>query len=192
MEQSRYPGSTSLHNIFERYIILSILQKINDAYAAMGQSGITVGVISFYGSQVGDLRKAVKDMRNQGKLKSLKVDVNTVDRFQGKEKQVIITSLVCNTRQGNASHHVAAFERINVAFSRAQNLLIIVGAKDLYGRLVVPIPDMETGEEKKAHIYQNIIDDIARNGAFVPGDTLIAADDAQKIRDEYDKEAKER
>lgn len=77
------------------------------------------------------------------------MDVNTVDRFQGKEKQVIITSLVCNTRQGNASHHVAAFERINVAFSRAQNLLIIVGAKDLYGRLVVPIPDMETGEEKR-------------------------------------------
>ena len=129
MEQSRYPGSTSLHNIFERHIILSMLSKINDAYAAMGQSGITVGVISFYGSQVGDLRKAVKDMRNRGKFKALKVDVNTVDRFQGKEKQIIITSLVCNTKHGNASRHVAAFERINVAFSRAQNLLIIVGAR---------------------------------------------------------------
>ena len=92
MEQSRYPGSTSLHNIFERYIILSMLSKINDAYATMGQSGITVGVISFYGSQVGDLRKAVKDMRSHGKLKALKVDVNTVDRFQGKEKQIIYTA----------------------------------------------------------------------------------------------------
>ena len=87
MEQSRYPGSTSLHNIFERHIILSMLSKINDAYVAMGKSGVTVGVISFYGSQVGDLRKAVKDMRSRGKLKALKVDVNTVDRFQGKEKQ---------------------------------------------------------------------------------------------------------
>ena len=192
MEQSRYPGSTSLHNIFERYIILSMLAKINDAYAAMGQSGITVGVISFYGSQVGDLRKAVNDMRNRGKLKALKVDVNTVDRFQGKEKQIIITSLVCNTKHGNASRHVAAFERINVAFSRAQNLLIIVGAKELYDNLAVPIPNMDTGEIRSARIYQNIIDDIHRNGAFIAGDTLIANDDVPKIMEEYDKEAKER
>lgn len=192
MEQSRYPGSTSLHNIFERYIILSVLAKINDAYVAMGQSGITVGVISFYGSQVGDLRKAVKDMRNRGKLKALKVDVNTVDRFQGKEKQIIITSLVCNTKHGNASRHVAAFERINVAFSRAQNLLIIVGAKELYGGLAVPIPNMDTGEIRKPRIYQGIIDDINRKAAFIQGETLIAADDVPRIMEEYVKEAKER
>ena len=192
MEQSRYPGSTSLHNIFERYIILSMLSKINDAYATMGQSGITVGVISFYGSQVGNLRKAVKDMRSHGKLKALKVDVNTVDRFQGKEKQIIITSLVCNTKHGNASRHVAAFERINVAFSRAQNLLIIVGASELYGRLAVPIPNMDTGEIRSARIYQNIIDDIAGNGAWIAGETLINPNDVPKIMEEYDKEAKER
>ena len=192
MEQSRYPGSTSLHNIFERHIILSILSKINDAYAAMGQSGITVGVISFYGSQVGDLRKTVKDMRNRGKLKALKVDVNTVDRFQGKEKQIIITSLVCNTKHGNASRHVAAFERINVAFSRARNLLIVVGARELYGGLVVPIPNMDTGEIRSARIYQGIVDDIARNGALIAGETLIAPDDVPKVMEEYDKEAKER
>lgn len=194
MEQSRYPGSTSLYNIFERYIIVSILSKINDAYAKMGQSGITVGVISFYGSQVGDLKKAVKEMRNRGKLKALDVDVNTVDRFQGKEKQIIITSLVCNTRKGNASQHVASFERINVAFSRAQNLLIIVGAKDLYKGLSVSIPDMDTGEIKSARIYQNIIDDIAQNGALIAGETLIAENDVANIRAEYresHKEAKE-
>ena len=191
MEQSRYPGSTSLHNVYEKHIILSILEKINAAYEAKGESGVTVGVISFYGSQVNDLRKAVKTMRNQGKLKSLKVDVNTVDRFQGKEKQIIITSLVCNTKKGNASRHVAAFERINVAFSRAQNLLIIVGAKDLYGKLPVTIPAMDTGEPKTIRIYQGIIDECARKGAFVFGDILISDDVAAEIKKEYAKEAKE-
>ena len=190
MEQSRYPGSTSLHNIYEKYIILSVLEKINAAYEAKGESGVTVGVISFYGSQVGDLRKAVKTLRNQGKLKALKVDVNTVDRFQGKEKQIIITSLVCNTKEKNASRHVAAFERINVAFSRAQNLLIIVGAKDLYAGLPVTIPAMDTGEPKTARIYQGIIDDFARKGAYVPGEILISDDDVAKIQKEYAKEVK--
>ena len=189
MEQSQYPNSTSLYNVFERYIILSILQKINRAYSDMGQSGVTVGVISFYGSQVGDLQNAVKILRRSGKLNALRVDVNTVDRFQGKEKQIIITSLVCNTKRGNASKHVAAFERINVAFSRAQNLLIIVGAKSLYGRLNIPIPNMDTGEIRSAHIYQNIIDDIERNGGRIAGELLINADDAKKIREEYDKGA---
>ena len=189
MEQRQYPGSTSLYNVFERYIILAILQKLNVAYSDMGRTGVTVGVISFYGSQVGDLRNAVKILRKSGKLKALKVDVNTVDRFQGKEKQIIITSLVCNTKRGNASKHVAAFERINVAFSRAQNLLIIVGAKSLYSRLTVPIPNMDTGEIRSARIYQSIIDDIARNGALIAGETLINADDVEKIREEYDKEA---
>lgn len=191
MEQSRYTGSTSLHNIFERYIICAIVRKLNEAYSALGRSGVTVGVISFYGSQVGDLRKAVKALRNEGKLKALKVDVNTVDRFQGKEKQIIITSLVCNTKRGNASRHVAAFERINVAFSRAQNLLIIVGAKALYEKLNVNIPDMETGEQRSAHIYQNIIDDIARGGALIPGEALISDEEVEAIREEYDKEANE-
>lgn len=185
MEQTQYPGSTSFYNVFERYIIISVLQKINDAYVKLGQLGITVGVISFYGSQVNDLRKAVKNLRNSGKLKALKVAVNTVDRFQGKEKQIIITDLVCNTNPRNASKHVAAFERINVAFSRAQNLLIIVGAQALYGRLSVSIPDMDTGEIKSARIYKNIIEDIAGNGARIAGETLIADADVSKIMDEY-------
>lgn len=190
MRQSRYPGSTSLHNIFEKHIILEVLKMINDEYAKMGKTGIDVGVISFYGSQVGDLRKEIKALRKKERLKSLKVDVNTVDRFQGKEKKIIITSLVCNDKQGNASKHVAAFERINVAFSRAQNLLIIVGAKDLYGRLAVPIPSMDTGEIRSTHIYQGIIDDIKRNASFISGESLIPIKKVKAILDEYEKEAR--
>lgn len=190
MEQTSYSGSTSFRNIYERYIILSILSKINDAYLSKGQLGVTVGVISFYGSQVGDLRKSINQLRKDGKLKALKVDVNTVDRFQGKEKQIIITSLVCNKKSSHISRHVASFERINVAFSRAQNLLIIVGAKDLYARLKVPIPNMETGENRTSRIYQEIIDDISRNGALISGETLISSQDEQKIKKEYKREEK--
>lgn len=191
MLQSSYTNSTSFFNIFECWLVRSVLQKINDAYLEAGLTGITVGVISFYGLQVGHLDEAVKTLRKAGKLKALKVAVNTVDRFQGKEKQIIITSLVCNPPNGKTSRHIASFERINVAFSRAQNLLIIIGAKNCYGKLTVPIPDMDTGDIRKPRIYQNIIDDIAGNGALIAGDTLIDCDDIPKIFDEY-KEAKKK
>ena len=189
MYQNSSEKSMSLYNVFECNLICSVLLKINAAYEAQGKSGISVGVISFYGLQVGKLREMIKALRKAGKLKALNVKYDTVDRFQGKEKQIIITSLVRNAHNQNVSKHVLAFERANVAFSRAQNLLIIVGASELYGKLTVEIPDMNTGEPRSAHIYKNIIDDFKGNGTFIYGEDLLTDEEIQSVQRDY-KEAK--
>ena len=123
--------STSNYNVLEKYIIIELLKKIAHSYKEKGYSKEnkkTVGVISFYQMQVNEIREIFREAKNYFDFSSIDVDINTVDRFQGKEKNIIITSLVRNNRKGHASKHVVAFERINVAFSRAQELLIIVGA----------------------------------------------------------------
>ena len=105
-------------------------------------------------------------------LSSLDIDINTVDRFQGKEKQIIITSLVRNNPQARAGQHVVAFERINVAFSRAQELLIIVGARHMYENL----PNMTDKGTSTVAVYKNIINLLERKASFKSSSKLLNTD----------------
>ena len=153
------------------------------------ENPVSVGIISFYQRQVNEIRSEVKKIRISKEFKSdfesLDIDVNTVDRFQGKEKNIIITSLVRNNKFGNASKHVVTYERINVAFSRAQNLLFIVGAEHTYRRQEITIPKMDSEGEITLLVYANIIEDLKRRGCFSKTPKLISADLEKIIWQEY-------
>lgn len=194
-------NSTSATNVLEKYLIIELLKKIAEEYKRLGfseeykrlgfskENKISVGVISFYQRQVNEIREAVKKAKNNNKYKSdfesLDIDVNTVDRFQGKEKNIIITSLVRNNKSAKASKHVVTFERINVAFSRAQNLLFIVAAEHMYRKLDITIPKMDADGEITLPVYANIIDELKRKGCFVKSRKLISADCEKEIIAEY-------
>lgn len=180
--------STSNYNVLEKYIIIELLKKIAHSYKEKGYSKEnkkTVGVISFYQMQVNEIREIFREAKNYFDFSSIDVDINTVDRFQGKEKNIIITSLVRNNRKGHASKHVVAFERINVAFSRAQELLIIVGAKHMYENQSVKLPNMDMPGFKTAPVYKNIMEGLNRKGCFKTCNKIITPEIEEKIVDEY-------
>ena len=54
--------------------------------------------------------------------------INVVDRFQGMERNIVIVSTVRSNPENNIGF-AKEIERINVAFSRARRLLIVVGNK---------------------------------------------------------------
>ena len=171
--------STSAFNGLEYYMILELLKKLDQANKEAGGERKSVGVISFYQRQITELRNAVKRIRKE--LSSLDIDINTVDRFQGKEKQIIITSLVRNNPQAKAGQHVVAFERINVAFSRAQELLIIVGARHMYENLMVQLPNMTSEGTRTVPVYRNIINLLERKASFKGSAKLLSPDMEQDI-----------
>lgn len=180
--------STSNYNVLEKYIIIELLKKIAHTYKEKGYSKEnkkTVGVISFYQMQVNEIREIFREAKNYFDFSSIDVDINTVDRFQGKEKNIIITSLVRNNRKGHASKHVVAFERINVAFSRAQELLIIVGAKHMYENQSVKLPNMDMPGFKTAPVYKNIMEGLNRKGCFKTCNKIITPEIEEKIVVEY-------
>jgi hypothetical protein len=181
-------NSTSNCNILEKYIVIELLKKIADAYKEQGynkNNQKTVGVISFYQMQVNEIREAFRNAKKTYDFSAINVDINTVDRFQGKEKNIIITSLVRNNEKGRASKHVVAFERINVAFSRAQELLFIIGAKHMYENQSVQLPNMDMPGFKTVLVYKNIMDTLYNKGAFKDCNKIISPELEEEIITKY-------
>ena len=60
----------------------------------------------------------------------------------------------------------AKFERINVAFSRARDLLVVVGARKTFEKFEVAIEPVDGGPSKRTCVYGQIIDDIRDAGGL--------------------------
>lgn len=97
----------------------------------------TVALLSFYKGQANrltDMMRALFGSKNRGYFESrtdnLKVEVCTVDRFQGHEADLVFLSLV-NTRRKIG--FLDNPNRLNVALTRAKYQLVIVGDRTTFG-----------------------------------------------------------
>ncbi|TPX33425.1 hypothetical protein SeMB42_g07481 [Synchytrium endobioticum] len=79
-----------------------------------------IGVISPYRSQLKVLTHIL--------LNRPGVEVHTVDKFQGRDKECVIVSLVRSNSNQNIGDLLRDWRRINVAFTRAKHKLIIFGS----------------------------------------------------------------
>jgi len=91
-----------------------VAAKIVKALKGLGVRGEGIGVITPYRAQ----RDYIKEL-----LRDDEVEVNTVDSFQGREKDVIIFTIT-STREMS---FVEDENRLNVAFTRARRKLIVIG-----------------------------------------------------------------
>ena len=192
--ESRSEDSTSIQNRGEADIVIELLKKIDNAYlnnkdfnprvnkALRIDERMSVGVICTYGDQA----QLIKQKRKGYQFKSFneKTDsrlvISTVDDFQGDERDIIIVSMVRNPRDPSRSNpgFITAYQRINVAFSRARRLLIIVGNKDyLIRKGVIDLPDVmgETeNDQKNFRVYEKIIDTIRYHGKVLDDNDIIS------------------
>lgn len=156
---------TSYYNDGEIDVIHRVLAELNDQWrhrVAAGEPPKAVGVISFYAAQVERLRSRLLDDR--GRFDALDLRVGTVDRFQGMERPVIIASMVRNNADGDIGFAKTP-ERINVALSRAQQLLLLVGS--------VPLFAYEARDPVARAIYQRVLEAVEAKGAIVDGASFL-------------------
>ena len=92
------------------------------------EESIDVGIISPYRAQVQYLKKLIKKYEFFKPYRRL-ISVNTVDGFQGQERDVILISLVRSNDEGQIGF-LKDLRRMNVAMTRARMKLIILGNKD--------------------------------------------------------------
>ena len=94
----------------------------------------SVAILSFYNGQVVELRKRLKVIFNQPNSNfnyygdDIHVTLNTVDKFQGQEADVVYLSMVQNYRVG----FLDSINRVNVAITRAKEKIIIFGDKKFF------------------------------------------------------------
>ena len=91
-----------------------------------------MGIISPYRAQVQYLRSLIK-RREFFKPYRKFITVNTVDGFQGQERDVVIISLVRSNNDGQIGF-LRDLRRMNVAITRARMKLVILGDAATLGK----------------------------------------------------------
>lgn len=135
--EERMKGGKSLFNPSELEKIGAMLTELDEAVAAAKRAGRmdeydkkSVGVISFYGEQVKRIDRLIQQ---ELRLQHLTIRTGTVDRFQGMEMDVILLSMVRNHDNKQDDIGFAKdYRRLNVALSRARELLILIGSTKMY------------------------------------------------------------
>jgi DNA replication ATP-dependent helicase Dna2 len=114
-------GATGNANPAEAEAVLEVVE----AYLGAGVEPGDVGVIAPYRAQVATIRGRLDGSATEG---TAEVSVDTVDRFQGSSKEVIVVSFVAT---GDLEGPI--FEdhrRMNVALTRAKRALVLVGDRE--------------------------------------------------------------
>lgn len=157
--EERMKDGKSRFNQAELDTIRDVLIDLNEATAIAKKEGRmnpderkSIGVISFYGEQVKRIDRLIQQQVN---LTHLTFRTGTVDKFQGMEMDVILLSMVRNNQEKSGDIGFANdYRRLNVALSRARELLVLVGSsemftkrakqktsREMYGRLLQIVKD---------------------------------------------------
>ena len=123
--------SSSKYNIGEASLIVVILEKLKiigtfthtyqpniNNIIILGLKDADIGIITPYNAQATLIRKSLRENDSEGTNKSF-CEVSTVDGFQGREKEVIIISMVRSNFKGEVGF-LSNERRMNVAVTRAR------------------------------------------------------------------------
>ncbi|MGF1987934.1 MAG: AAA domain-containing protein [Nostoc sp. ZfuVER08] len=117
-------SGNSYSNSYNANLIKVVLDKIQQNCQSSNLYK-EVGVIAGYASQISTLEATVAP-QNKSLWKNIHIAMHTVDAFQGRECDIIIYDLVRSNQQKQLGF-TSDDRRLNVALSRAKQLLIIVG-----------------------------------------------------------------
>ena len=120
-------GNFGKINQDEALLTLSTLQNYIEKIGTSRflEEKIDIGIISPYKAQTQYLRRLIKCTSFFKPIKKL-ISVNTVDGFQGQERDIIVISMVRSNEEGHIGF-LRDLRRMNVAMTRARMKLLIIG-----------------------------------------------------------------
>ena len=146
-------GSGSISNRAEIEAVGRVVRHLQ----RLGLEHLRVAVIAMYQDQVTQLRRELRQVNLPG------LAIDTVDAFEGEEADVVILSLV-RSNEAERIGFLKKAQRLNVAISRAKQLLVVVG-------------DIETMTGREGQeLYRPLLEHVEREGRVAGIGALHAMD----------------
>jgi senataxin len=114
---------TSLINQEEARVALSLFARITADFPEINFDG-RIGIVTPYRQQLGELKRIFQQRYGPAILTG--VEFNTVDAFQGRERDIIIFSCVRAAEEGGVGF-LSDIRRMNVGLTRSKASLFILG-----------------------------------------------------------------
>ena len=118
--ETKDPETLSSFNVGETDLCKRMVDYLKDKLKAENKD---IGIITPYSAQVSNLSHKITQDEYRG------LEISTVDGFQGREKEIIILSLV-RSNQKNQVGFLSDKRRLNVAITRPRRMLIVIGDID--------------------------------------------------------------
>lgn len=121
-DEETEPNGDSRLNPLEAELVVKKIYELLEC----GLNPNMIAVISPYSAQVKLLRELLSAQAAEDGGLSKAIEIDSVDGFQGREKEAVIVSLVRSNREGEVGF-LADTRRMNVALTRARRKLIVIG-----------------------------------------------------------------
>jgi len=117
------------------HIEVTLATQLVIALLTTGVAAEDIGVITLYRSQLALLRQGMRarssaatSSAQPAALATSSVEMHTADKFQGRDKEVVVLSLVRSNDANKVGDLLKDWRRVNVALTRARTKLIIIGS----------------------------------------------------------------
>jgi len=154
----------SMRNPREVNIAMKIYARLMTDFPEVDFDG-KIGVITPYKTQLADLRQKFSGKYGPEILK--KIEFNTTDAFQGREREIIIFSCVRASQSGSVGF-LSDVRRMNVGLTRAKSSLFVLGnaetlqKNEFWGRLV-------TDARNRGRFTEKNVDNLLDSSTRLPG-----------------------
>jgi DNA replication ATP-dependent helicase Dna2 len=141
------PISTSLEAQSGSRIINTLearlITHLTSSLLSLGVNPSEIGIIAFYRSQLALLRTSLSSAHTQTQpttpraaqhAASSTIELHTADKFQGRDKEVVLVSCVRSNDLGTVGDLLKDARRVNVALTRARSKLVILGSEKTLSR----------------------------------------------------------
>ena len=148
----REKESRSTANKGEAELLLEVLVEMESGYGLEVLQKASIGIITPYKAQLHLLKELIEES-DLGQQLQEQITINTVDAFQGQERDIILISLVRSNENGEIGF-LKDTRRMNVAMTRARKKLVVIGDSATIGNF---------------SFYSEFLDYINENGAYRSG-----------------------